>query len=60
MNGSRPFGRLLSFVHAPYGPTSTRQRLDIGYMNLWNAITWVPAREINHTVTLNWVITSGN
>ena len=41
-------------------PLTGRQRLEIGYMNLWNAITWVPANEVNHTVTLNWVITSGN
>jgi hypothetical protein len=29
-------------------------------MNLWDAITWIPANEIDHTVTLTWVITSGN
>ncbi len=40
-------------------PVSARQRLDVGYMNLWNAIAAVPANEVNHTVTLNWVIMSG-
>lgn len=40
-------------------PVSARQRLDIGYLNLWNAIASVPANEVNHTVTLGWVITSG-
>ncbi len=34
--------------------------LPIGHMDLWNAITWVPANEIDHTVTLHRVITSGN
>lgn len=40
-------------------PIGARQRLDIGYMNLWNAITSVPANEVNHVVTLGWVFTSG-
>lgn len=40
-------------------PVRERQRLDIGYMNLWNGIASVPANEVNHIVTLTWVITSG-
>jgi hypothetical protein len=40
-------------------PFTARQRLEIGYMNLWNAVSAVPANEVNHTVTLNWVVTSG-
>ena len=28
-------------------------------MNLWNALPARPANEVNHTVTINWVITSG-
>lgn len=40
-------------------PLSARQRLDVGYMNLWNALPARAANEVNHTVTFNWVITSG-
>jgi hypothetical protein len=40
-------------------PITARQRLDVGYMNLWNAIASRPANEVNHTVTINWVVTSG-
>ncbi|MCE9601777.1 MAG: DUF2490 domain-containing protein [Gemmatimonadetes bacterium] len=40
-------------------PLTARQRLDVGYMNLWNAIASRPANEVNHTVTINWVVTSG-
>jgi hypothetical protein len=40
-------------------PLSARQRLDIGYMNLWNPITSRSANESNHTLTVNWVFTGG-
>lgn len=40
-------------------PVTVRQRLDVGYLNLWNAIPSRPANEVNHTVTINWVVTSG-
>lgn len=40
-------------------PLTPRQRLDIGYMNLWNPIASRSANESNHTLTLNWVITGG-
>ncbi len=40
-------------------PLTARQRLEIGYLNLWNAISRVPANEVNHTIMLNWVVTSG-
>ena len=40
-------------------PITARQRLDVGYLNLWNAIASRPANEVNHTVTINWVVTSG-
>lgn len=40
-------------------PLAARQRLDVGYMNLWNAIPSEPANEVNHTLTLNWVVTTG-
>jgi len=40
-------------------PITEHQRLDVGYMNLWNALASEPANEVNHTVTFNWVIRSG-
>ena len=40
-------------------PLSARQRLDIGYMNLWNPIPSRSANESNHTLTVNWVFTGG-
>lgn len=40
-------------------PVARRQRLDLGYMNLWNALPARPANEVNHTLTVHWVITSG-
>lgn len=40
-------------------PLTPRQRLDIGYMNLWNPIPSRSANESNHTLTLNWVISGG-
>lgn len=40
-------------------PLSARQRLDVGYQNLWNALPARQANEVNHVVTFTWVITSG-
>lgn len=40
-------------------PVAKRQRIDLGYLNLWNSLPARPANEVNHTVTINWVITSG-
>ncbi len=40
-------------------PVAPRQRVDVGYMNLWNALPGRPANEVNHTVTITWVVTSG-
>lgn len=40
-------------------PVARRQRLDLGYMNLWNALPARSANEVNHTLTVHWVITSG-
>jgi hypothetical protein len=39
-------------------PFTARQRLDVGYMNLWNALTAQRANEVNHTFTLSWVWTA--
>lgn len=36
-----------------------RYRLDVGYMNLWNPVPSRAADEMNHTLTLTWVITGG-
>ena len=38
-------------------PMGEGRRLDVGYLNLWNAIASRPANEVNHTLTLAWVIT---
>ncbi len=32
-----------------------RQRVDVGYMNLWNALPAQRANEVNHTLTVSWV-----
>lgn len=40
-------------------PLTPRQRLDLGYMNLWNPIPAQSTNESNHTLTINWVITGG-
>lgn len=40
-------------------PLTPRQRLDLGYMNLWNPISARSTNESNHTLTINWVITGG-
>lgn len=38
-------------------PLRRGQRLDIGYMHLWNALPARTSNEVNHTLTLNWVVT---
>jgi hypothetical protein len=40
-------------------PIAARQRVDVGYQNLWNALPSRSANEVNHVVTLSMVITSG-
>ena len=37
-------------------PLDARQRVEIGYMNLWNAFAARRANEVNHTLTLSWVL----
>jgi|JI10StandDraft_1071094.scaffolds.fasta_scaffold28632_6 hypothetical protein len=39
-------------------PVDARQRIELGYMNLWNAIPARRANEINHTLTVSWVWTA--
>ena len=36
-------------------PVDSRQRVELGYMNLWNGFSGIRANEINHTLTLSWV-----
>ena len=36
-------------------PIDNRQRVELGYMNLWNSLPARRANEINHTFTLSWV-----
>lgn len=36
-------------------PLDARQRVEIGYMNLWNALGGPRVNEVNHTLTLSWV-----
>lgn len=36
-------------------PLGARQRMEIGYMNLWNALPSQRANEINHTLVLSYV-----
>jgi hypothetical protein len=38
-------------------PLRRGQRLDVGYMHLWNALPARTSNEVNHTLTLNWVVT---
>jgi hypothetical protein len=38
-------------------PLDRRQRLEIGYMNLWNSLPARRTNEVNHTFTLSWVWT---
>lgn len=40
-------------------PITARQRLEVGYQNLWNALPARTANEVNHTLTFGWVIASG-
>jgi len=35
-------------------PMSTRQRIDVSYMNLWNPLTGARVNEVNHTLSLSW------
>ncbi len=39
-------------------PIDARQRVELGYMNLWNGYPAQRANEVNHTLTLSWVWTS--
>lgn len=39
-------------------PLSSKQRLDVGYMHLYNALTGPHVNEINHTLTVSWVWTA--
>lgn len=36
-------------------PLGARQRMEVGYMNLWNALPGQRANEINHTLVLSYV-----
>ncbi len=36
-------------------PVDARQRVEISYMNLWNALPGVRTNEVNHTVSVSWV-----
>jgi Protein of unknown function (DUF2490) len=38
-------------------PVSARQRVDAGYMNLWNPLSGARVNEVNHTLTLSWIWT---
>lgn len=38
-------------------PITPTQRVDVGYMNLYNRIPQRSTRELNHTLTLGWVYT---
>ena len=38
-------------------PMGEGRRLDIGYLNLWNAVPSRSANEVNHTLTVAWVLT---
>ena len=39
-------------------PISAVQRLEMGYLALWNAIPVRRTNEVNHTFTLSWVWTT--
>ena len=45
--------RFLAGVGIPLG---ARDRLDVGYQNLWNAVPSAPGNEVNHVITFNWVV----
>jgi hypothetical protein len=36
-------------------PLDARQRVEVGYMNLWNSVAAQRANEVNHTLTVSWV-----
>lgn len=36
-------------------PIDARQRVEIGYMNLWNALSGARTNEVNHTLSVSWV-----
>lgn len=36
-------------------PLDSRQRVEVGYMNQWNAIGAQRTNEVNHTLTVSWV-----
>ena len=36
-------------------PLDARQRVEVGYMNLWNSVPAQRANEVNHTLTVSWV-----
>ncbi len=38
-------------------PLDARHRIEIGYMNLWNAFAARRANEVNHTLTVSWLVT---
>lgn len=39
-------------------PIDARQRFEVGYMNLWNALAGPQVNEVNHTLSLAWVWTA--
>lgn len=39
-------------------PTGARQRLEVSYMNLWNALSGPDVNEVNHTLSIAWVWTA--
>jgi hypothetical protein len=41
-------------------PVSATQRVEVGYMNLWNALPARRVNEVNHTLTLSWVWTKAS
>ena len=36
-------------------PIDARQRVEVGYMNLWNALSGARTNEVNHTLSVSWV-----
>lgn len=40
-------------------PLDARQRIEVGYMNLWNSVSAQRANEVNHTLTVSWVWVRG-
>ena len=37
-------------------PVSPRNRIEVGYMHLWNSLTASRVNEVNHTLTLSWLV----